>query len=178
MVDIDRILQTAADMAEDISASAILIMSTDLPQELNTRIPVLITSPSIISTLHVVDTDLDEETDPAKRLQAFTKTIYHKASKGSEQIIDASSKAFISDLIEDGLIVGVVSLQGSITIIIHDLNENSVIQELKACTERVNLNVLKSVINIALDLGSFGREGKPVGTAFIISDTEGHISWY
>ena len=100
MVDIDRILQTAVDMAEDISASAIIIMSADQPWELDTRIPVLITSPSILSTLHIVDADLDEENDPAKRLQSFTKTIYHKASKGSEQIIDASSKAFIYNLIE------------------------------------------------------------------------------
>ncbi|MBE0524181.1 MAG: DNA integrity scanning protein DisA nucleotide-binding domain protein [Methanosarcinales archaeon] len=172
MVDIDQIIQTAADMAEDISASAIIIMSTDLPQELDTDIPVLITSPSIFSTLYVVDADLYEENDSAKRLQAFTKTIYHKASKGSEQIIDASSKAFISNLIEDGLIVGIVSLQGNIAIVIHDLNDNSVIQELKACSERINLNVLKSVLNIALDIGSLGREGKSVGTAFIISDTE------
>jgi len=172
MVDIDRILQTAVDMAEDISASAIIIMSADLPWELDTDIPVLITSPSILSTLNVIDADLDEENDPANRLQGLTKTIYHKASKGSEQIIDASSKAFISNLIEHGLIVGIVSIQGNIAIIIHDLNDNSVIQELKACSERVNLNVLKSVLNIALDIGSLGREGKSVGTAFIISDTE------
>ena len=84
MVDIDRILQTAVDMAEDISASAIIIISVDLPWELDTDLPILITSPSILSTLNVIDVDLNEENDQANRLQALTKTIYHKASKGLE----------------------------------------------------------------------------------------------
>lgn len=42
----------------------------------------------------------------------------------------------------------------------------------KNLTDNINSDVLESVINIALELSREGREGKRIGTAFIISDTE------
>lgn len=167
MVERDRIIQMAADIAKEISVSAIIIMSSDQPQKIDTDIPVLIASPSLL-TLPLIGT----ENDSAKRLQAFSKTIYYKATKGSRQIVDTSALAFINNLIDEGQIMGIVSLYDTIAIVIHELEDNPVIQELKACTERVNLDVLKAVLKIAMDLGSSGREGKSVGTAFIIADTE------
>jgi len=36
----------------------------------------------------------------------------------------------------------------------------------------MNYTVLKAVLNLAMDIGREGREGKKVGTAFVIGDTE------
>ena len=77
MVERDRIIQMAADMAKEVSVSAIIIMSSDQPQEINTDIPVLIASPSLL-TLPLIE--FDTEKDSAKRLQALSKTIYYKAT--------------------------------------------------------------------------------------------------
>ena len=55
---------------------------------------------------------------------------------------------------------------------IHDLKDNHVVGELKVCSEMVDLDILQSVLLIAIEIGTYGREGRSVGTAFIIGDTK------
>ncbi|MCL7475417.1 MAG: diadenylate cyclase [ANME-2 cluster archaeon] len=174
MSDKEVIIRSAAEIASKISASAIIIMSDDISPEFEVDIPVLIASPYAMMALYPAfeDEKVGNEKNPAEKLQTLSKTLYHKVSTGTEYITDASATAFINDLLSGEKIVGVISYGGTSSILVHDLKENHMVKELKACTERVKLDALRSVLSIAMGLGAYGREGKPVGTAFIIGDAE------
>ncbi|MBW6517632.1 MAG: diadenylate cyclase [ANME-2 cluster archaeon] len=174
MSDKEVIIRSAAEIASKISASAIIIMSDDISPEFEVDIPVLIASPYAMMALCPAfeDENVENEKNPAEKLQTLSKTLYHKVSTGTEYITDASATAFINDLLSGEKIVGVISYGGTSSILVHDLKENHLVKELKACTERVKLDALRSVLSIAMGLGAYGREGKPVGTAFIIGDAE------
>lgn len=45
------------------------------------------------------------------------------------------------------------------------------VRDLRQLETRVPLDTLQTVINLALDIGREGREGKPVGTLFVVGDT-------
>lgn len=174
MVDRKIIMQSAVNIAKEISASAIIIMSSDLPQDIGTDIPVLIASPSAtLAAAPILETSNQMEgKDPAERLQVLSKVLLNKASTGSEYLLDASAIAFINNLVTGDKVVGVVSHGGAFTIVVHDLKDNKIVKELRACADRINLSILKSVLIIAMDLGIHGREGKSIGTGFIIGDAE------
>ncbi|MDF1557987.1 MAG: diadenylate cyclase [ANME-2 cluster archaeon] len=174
MGDKEVIIRTAAEIASKISASAIIIMSDDISPDIEVDIPVLIASPHAMMAICPAfeDEKVEDKKNPAEKLQTLSKTLYHKVSTGTEYIKDASATAFINDLLSGEKVVGVISYGGTSSILIHDLKENNLVKELKACTERVKLDALRAVLSIAMGLGAYGREGKPVGTAFIIGDSK------
>jgi diadenylate cyclase len=45
------------------------------------------------------------------------------------------------------------------------------VRDLRQLETRVPLDTMQSVLNLALDIGREGREGKPVGTLFVVGDT-------
>ncbi|HIH44790.1 MAG TPA: hypothetical protein HA257_06905 [Candidatus Methanoperedenaceae archaeon] len=57
-------------------------------------------------------------------------------------------------------------------IILHNLRENRLIDVIDGCEERIDLKVLYSVLNVALEIAAEGREKSRVGTAFIIGDSD------
>ncbi|MCG7847892.1 MAG: diadenylate cyclase [ANME-2 cluster archaeon] len=174
MSDKEVIIRTAAEIASKISASAIIIMSDDISPDLEVDIPVLIASPNAMMAICPAfeDDKVEDEKNPAEKLQTLSKTLYHKVSTGTEYINDASATAFINNLLSGEKVVGVISYGGTSSILIHDLKENNMVKEIKSCTERAKLDALRAVLSIAMGLGAYGREGKPVGTAFIIGDSE------
>ena len=174
MVDKTLIIRTATNIAQEISACAIIIMSADLSLNIDTSIPVLMASPTAMMMAGPIleGDDLDNGKGPAQRLQNLSNILYRKASSGSEYIIDASAAAFIKDLLEGDRVVGIVSYEGTTSIVIHDLKDNHIVEELKVCSEMIDLDILQSVLLIAIELGTYGREGRSIGTAFIIGDTK------
>ncbi|HEV3023902.1 MAG TPA: hypothetical protein VGX76_15610 [Pirellulales bacterium] len=46
------------------------------------------------------------------------------------------------------------------------------VRDLQQLETRVSLDVLQVVVNLALEIGREGREGKPVGTLFVVGDTQ------
>jgi diadenylate cyclase len=49
-------------------------------------------------------------------------------------------------------------------------------QDLRILTEFVPLDVLRAVVDLATEIGREGREGKPVGTMFVVGDTRKVLS--
>ena len=46
------------------------------------------------------------------------------------------------------------------------------VRDLRQLETRVPLDTLQTVLNLALEIGREGREGKPVGTLFVVGDTQ------
>ncbi len=71
-----------------------------------------------------------------------------------------------------GGVVGVIDLETIKGLMVIDLEKSKVQKALSECAERVNPNALKAVLNIAINIAHKGREGKRIGTGFVIGDVE------
>jgi len=57
-------------------------------------------------------------------------------------------------------------------IIVHDVSQSPMLKAIAECEERVPAGVIRSLLTIALDIAETGREGRKVGTAFVVGDVE------
>ncbi len=163
--DFSVVANQAVEIAEKLNASAIITFSEDIPK-VATRIPLIVFTGRISTMMNEITRHI-EETD---------KTIYDKIEDRARGVVkdinDACVVAYINNLLETGgLVVGVTRMMDNDSIIVYDLSTNKVIKKLLECTERVDANVLRSVLNIAIQIACQGREGKPFGTAFIVGDS-------
>lgn len=96
----------------------------------------------------------------------------------SEKLSQALLNAVADELLPSG--ARVVALYGgfepdsidSISLIeMSDHLGRLTVRDLRQLETRVPLDTLQTVVNLALDIGREGREGKPVGTLFVVGDT-------
>ncbi len=164
--DFSIIADAAVEIAEKLNASAVITFS-DALSHISTHIPVLVFNNRKLMMMNELTRQI-EETD----ITIYEK-IEDRARSVVEDISDACTIAFINNLLDTGgLVVGVMRMNDSDSIIVYDLSTNNIMKKLMECTERAEANVLKSVLNIALQIATQGREGKSYGTAFIIGDSE------
>ncbi|MHC1624551.1 MAG: DNA integrity scanning protein DisA nucleotide-binding domain protein [Methermicoccaceae archaeon] len=96
---------------------------------------------------------------------------------GGSSLFNISSAVDVSILqniinSKNDLVVGITAMHSSYAIVLYSVEENCIVDMLEQCQDRVSPEVLVSAINLAIEIGCGGREGKPVGTAFIIGDSE------
>jgi diadenylate cyclase len=84
---------------------------------------------------------------------------------------DVATAAYIDDILDGGYVLGVLCLSELSSIVVCDVKQLATVKTIDKTGERVDPTVLKAVLRLALELGREGREGKKVGTAFIIGDT-------
>jgi len=72
----------------------------------------------------------------------------------------------------DGVVVGVLDLEILKGIMLIDLKRSKLQRALEECSERIDPNVLKAVLNVAMSIAQKGREGKRIGTGFVIGDVD------
>ncbi|MBU2617489.1 MAG: diadenylate cyclase [Euryarchaeota archaeon] len=86
-----------------------------------------------------------------------------------DQMRDAVLYAYIDGKLKmNDTVVGVLGDM----IIAYNLSEEPIIRSLNKSADRVEPKVTQTILDIALELGYEGREGKSVGTAFIIGDSD------
>lgn len=155
----------AVEIARNLNASAIITFSDEFPN-IKSNVPVFKFTPRKSTMIEELTRCIDE-TD---------KNIFEKVEtrvrSAAENISDAAVIAYVNELIESGgLVVGIMRMMDNDSLIVYDLSTNRTMKKLKECTERVDAGVLRSVLKIALEIASQGREGKSYGTAFIIGDS-------
>ncbi|MBS0207647.1 MAG: DNA integrity scanning protein DisA nucleotide-binding domain protein [Planctomycetes bacterium] len=102
------------------------------------------------------------------------------ASEGA--VYDKLSQALLKAIADEMLAPGssVVALYGGFeageldSISVIDLGDHLgrlTVRDLRQLETRVPLDTLQTVVNLALEIGREGREGKPVGTLFVVGDT-------
>lgn len=84
---------------------------------------------------------------------------------------DIATAAYVQDVIKGGYVIGVLCLADLSSIVVCDVKQLVTVQAMDRTAERVDPMALKAVLRLALELGREGREGKKVGTAFIVGDT-------
>jgi len=163
--DISVLTSAAVEIARNLNASAIITFSEELPK-IQSSIPLFTFTPRKSTMIEELTRCIDE-TD---------KNIFEKVEtrvrSATDNIGDAAVIAYVKELIESGgLVVGIMRMMDNDSVIVYDLSTNRTMKKLKECTERVDSGVLRSVLKIALEIASQGREGKSYGTAFIIGDS-------
>lgn len=171
----DEVVKAAEALAETIGANAIIVISpqgAEIKKMLRTNIPVLIARMGR-GTAGQGDISLDLHSRLPKNIDR--ESLFLKVSR-IELMSEAVEAAYILGKIDDRIVLGIVSLGDVNSIIVMDITDIPFIRKMADLSSRIDYNILKAVLNVAIEIGREGREGKSVGTAFIIGDTDKVLS--
>jgi len=138
-------------------------------EEIRTGIPIYYTS---IHPKSLIDHLVSVEKEGKGNVKELIGQLSQEASGNVEQLQNAVAVEYVLGELDSGLVVGVVEAKDSSSIIVHSLEENPLIKAIRECEERTSPEVVNAALKIAFDIAIAGREGKKVGAAFVIGDTE------
>ena len=150
------ILNNIYDIVQKFNATAIIILGkNNLKIKKIKNIPIIYTNSNINSIL--------EKVSSISSSYSFNKkSLFHS-------IIPIE---YGLENIREGTIIGIINLKYSFSITIYDLFKDPIFIAFKKIKKRISSHVFSSILKLALDIAIFGREGKKIGTAFIIGDTK------
>jgi len=161
----------AIRMAEESRADAVLLLlegSADWPRLKNMARGAKL----------LVAADTPEQLDGAKEAGLETVVLDMAESPVHNRLTQALLEAVADDILAPGS--AVVALYSgfeadaldSVTVInLGEHLDRLTGRDLRRLETRVPLDTLKSVVDLAVEIGREGREGKPVGTMFVVGDT-------
>ncbi|MDY6930616.1 MAG: diadenylate cyclase [Halobacteriota archaeon] len=165
-MEVRRVIADAAlKIANLTDANAIILLSEEnILQSADTTIPILHITKSSIQFKDLVTSD------PSSG--CVSKDLYAKSKSDTQWLEESAAVANIKGIISEGHIVGVVEFENAYSILYLDTKESELFKKLNCCSARVDPEVTQAVLGIALKLAVEGYEGRSIGTAFIIGDTE------
>lgn len=143
----DVMMETARGLAKKTGARA--IVSFLKPFEFKSEIPVI----------WVEDLQLDVLKD---------LTMHDILEVSKRHLHDAAVQIYLSQNFEEGKVIGVFPY----AILIYDIREGQNFISVREFDSIVPREVMTAVLTIAMDIAVEGREGRNVGTAFIIGDKD------
>ena len=166
------VLEIAVDMSQKLSADAVLLLldgSTDwkrLREETkDLSVPVLVAA------------DIPEDLEGAEEFSLVPVVLHKEKAPLLERLQHALLEAAADELIRtNGDVIAVYSgfQQGRLDSISHlqldDRMRRLTIRDLQRLESRVPLKTIKLVVDLAVEIGREGREGKAVGTLFVVGD--------
>ena len=165
----DEVVKAGEALAHRIKADAIIVISPQGPEirrMLDTEIPV------ILARL-----EGEEAGGPATGVYARLprdvdrESLFLKVSR-IELMSEAVEAAYVKGKIRGGVVLGIVSIGDINSLVVFDITGISFIKKMADLATIIDYGILKAVLNVAIEIGREGREGKNVGTAFIVGDTE------
>ncbi|HTY90053.1 MAG TPA: diadenylate cyclase [Methanocella sp.] len=167
----DEVVASASVLARTLDAGSIIIISpeaTAIRKQIDTAIPVIIAR-VLGGRGDGDDIFIDIMSKLPKNIGK--SSLFLKVSR-IELMSEAVEVAYIRGKIPKKIIVGIVSIGDINSIVVMDINDIPLIQKMAELASGIDYTVLKAVLNLAIDIGREGREGKKIGTAFVIGDTE------
>jgi DNA integrity scanning protein DisA with diadenylate cyclase activity len=187
----EAVANSAVALARDIGADALLVLtengeSFEKVIGVNPEIPVIGATANEETfqdlmrkvTLAVVDVDFieEEEKDVLPRDLHAIRLMMREISRISQiedAVIIAMDKGIVKD--RDTLVVVGSTLATEVdSIFVYLVKKERLDMRLHHFMREINVKqeVFESVLNLALEIGREGREGRLIGTAFLIGDTE------
>jgi len=169
----EAVYRAAVELAESVSACAILLL-TEVPVDTApTSVPVLICSKGGgLSPEHQLSRRPSIDRCGNSLMDVARDDVLAMGRSAMSAVSTVADVAALIGAIEEGLVVGIMATHSSEAIVLYDFSESAILRALEECTERVDRDVLRSAINFAITLGYEGREGKRVGTMLVIGDSE------
>jgi DNA integrity scanning protein DisA with diadenylate cyclase activity len=186
----NAVANSAVALAQEIGADTILVLTEtgegfDRIIGLNPEIPVIGATANEEAynkmmkkaTLAMVDVDLidGEKEEMPKTLHALHLLMREisRVSHIEDAVILAMDRGIIKD--RDTLVVAGSTMETEMdSIFVYQVKEERLDLRLHKFMREMNVKreVFESVLNLALEIGREGREGRLIGTAFLIGDTE------
>ncbi len=151
------IIQSAVDIAERIHASTILLPDSYTSERIGieTGIPVVVMPRHASDLLYrIIPNHIEKE-----------EVVLH------ERIQEVAVAGYLDGAIS-GAVVGVIDGPHFDSIIVYDPRESCAVKSLQEHGGLADSDAFRAVMKLALALALEGREGKHIGTAFIIGDVE------
>jgi DNA integrity scanning protein DisA with diadenylate cyclase activity len=151
------IIRSAVDIAERIHASAILLPDSYTSERIGieTEIPVVVMPRQASDLLYrIIPNHVEKE-----------EVVLH------ERIQEIAVAGYLKGAIS-GAVVGVIDGPSFDSIVVYDPRESYAVKSLQKREGLINSDAFRAVMKLALELALEGREGKHIGTAFIIGDVE------
>lgn len=167
-----RLIGTVRQLREDVDASAIIVFPEAPADWARLR--------KLFENAPVVIASMKSDILAAAALQEFPTVHLHfeENSPIYDRISHAILEAVADDLVPHGSRVLVLysaldqSHLDSISVVnLKEHLERLSGRDLRQLESRVPLKTLKTVVDLAVDIGWEGREGNPIGTLFIVGDT-------
>jgi DNA integrity scanning protein DisA with diadenylate cyclase activity len=149
------IILSAVDIAERIDASAIILPDSYTSERsgMETEIPVVVIPRQASDLLYqIIPNHVEKE-----------EVVLH------ERIQEIAVAGYLEGAIS-GAIVGVIDGPHFDSIIVYDPRNSYAVKSLQEREGLANSNAFRAVMKLALELALEGREGRHIGTAFIIGD--------
>lgn len=165
----DIVAKSAVRLAEEVKACAIMVSEDMMLEGITTSIPIYfapVKSKSVINNL--VSSGINKE----QKAKMLSDKIAREAATKIEHVENTAAIEQMLGQLKSGIVVGIVGIKDSSAIVVHNLSDNPLIKTMQDCEERVSPEVMRAVLTIAFDIASTGREGKQVGTAFIVADED------
>ncbi|MBI2807786.1 MAG: DNA integrity scanning protein DisA nucleotide-binding domain protein [Planctomycetes bacterium] len=176
------LLKAARQLLDELSADAVLLL-TEINQDWNEVLQILPADKLLVSAknpklhqllnadkrLHVLDIDPGPTPTHEQMSVALLEAVATEKLKSGAQVI----AIFNGIGMDDGRPEHVDSLS-----VIHlgEHLERLTAADLRKLDTHVPLETLRAVVELATEIGQEGREGKPVGTMFVVGDTEKVLS--
>jgi DNA integrity scanning protein DisA with diadenylate cyclase activity len=162
------ITKAANDLAKTIDATHVFVISDAPCSEVPFDVP-----STFIKTSSLIKGVSEELRDFLREgvTQNLKTNIVAPAFNDFALVQDIATAAYIHDMLSGGFVLGVLCLAELSSIVVCDIKQLTTVKTIDETGERVDPAALKAVLRLALELGREGREGKKVGTAFVIGDT-------
>jgi DNA integrity scanning protein DisA with diadenylate cyclase activity len=162
------ITKAANDLAKMIDATHVFLISDAPCSEVRFDVP-----STFIETSSLTKGVSEELRDFLREgvTQNLTTNIVAPALNDFALVQDIATAAYVRDMLNGGFVLGVLCLAELSSIVVCDIKQLTTVKTIDETGERVDPAALKAVLRLALELGREGREGKKVGTAFVIGDT-------
>lgn len=151
------IIRSAVDIAEYIHASAILLPDSYTSERIGieTEIPVVVIPRQASDLLYrIIPNHVEKE-----------EVVLH------ERIQEIAVAGYLKGAIS-GAIVAVIDGPSFDSIIVYDPRESYAVKSLQEREGLINSDAFRAVMELTLELALEGREGRHIGTAFIVGDVE------
>jgi DNA integrity scanning protein DisA with diadenylate cyclase activity len=161
-------VEHALSIAERIDCNVIVVISRSEPKIRDEDVQIFLAPRSYATMLESLFCSLEEQVGE----NLIGKSLIERATAFVQTKDYISTFLYFKGIELKGNAVGVVDLDSLKGIVIVDLERSRIQKALAECAERVHPNVLRAVLNVAMSIAQKGREGRKIGTAFVIGDVE------
>lgn len=156
---LDSLLNCAVELAKKVGSKTIVVISNkEFKERIREDISIFVAPRSYVTLLESTFWTGEEVKDKLSALSRVKDYI--------------PTFLYLRGLELSGNVVGVLDIEPLKAIFISELDGSRMQKVLMECAERVNSKALRALLEISINIVQKGREGKKIGTAFIIGDEE------
>jgi DNA integrity scanning protein DisA with diadenylate cyclase activity len=166
----ELLLKSAVEIAKKLGEDRVFVVSNSyVDEELIQDIKVVVAPRKYSTFLESIVFSFEKEYDLEKLLgmEFIEKTMLGHHT--SEYI---SSLAYLKNIPFSENFIVVVDLDSYKSVLILNPKKSRIYKAIVECSERVDSEVMRAVLNVALSIATKGREGRSIGTGFVIGDVK------